>query len=61
MIHLYIDLITQLSGVVWFAGSGFDGSRSGSGGGCRSESGSGSRVLMCLWCVWSVYGSDVFF
>ena len=46
-------------GLVWFAGTGFGGS--GSGGGCRSGSGGGSQVLMCLWYVVSVYGSGVFF
>ena len=48
-------------GVVWFAGRGFDGIGSGSGGVCRSGSGGGSGVLMCLWCSVSVYGSGVFF
>ena len=43
-------------GVVWFAGTDFGGSESGSGGGCRSGSGVGSQVLMCLWCGVSVYG-----
>ena len=51
----------QILGVVWLDGRGFDGSGSGSGGGCRSESGGGSGVLMCLWYVVSVDGSEVFF
>ena len=48
----------EVLGVVWFTGRGFDGSGNRSGGGCRSEIGVGSGVLMCEV---SVYGSDVFF
>ena len=47
--------------LVWFVGRGFDGSGSGSEGGCRSGSGGGNGVLMCRWCGVSVYGNEVFF